>query len=54
MDYWTDYFCRNPNAVDNDFDNPDFEADVAAMMAGDEPASVEPSNADAGWEIVDE
>jgi len=56
LDYWTDYYARNPNSSVDEFENPDFEADVAAMMAADGPlpqASDPVGDDDDDWEIIE-
>ena len=62
MDYMTDRYAKNPRLAENEFDNPDFEADVEAMMAAEDgqvaekvaEEVAEPSNDSPDWEVIDE
>lgn len=54
----TDRYAKNPRLAENEFDNPDFEADVEAMMAAEDgqvaEEVAEPGNDSPDWEVIDE
>ena len=35
-DYWAHHYYENPNAGQEEFEDPDYEAEVAAMMGNDD------------------
>jgi len=58
LDYMTDRYAKNPRLAENEFDNPDFESDVEAMMAAEDgqvsEEVAEPGNDSPDWEVIDE
>ncbi|MCK7579793.1 MAG: hypothetical protein MZV65_31630 [Chromatiales bacterium] len=36
LDFWADYYARRPHDTGEEFENAEFEADVAAMLAEDD------------------
>jgi hypothetical protein len=35
LDFWADHYSRHPHDETSEFENDEFEADVAAMLAED-------------------